>query len=295
MSDRHDVVSASGLNIAYTGAGGFALSDIDFTIRAGEIHGIVGESGSGKSTLGLSLLGLLPGNARLSASVFSIAGHDMAAAHERDWIPIRRGVGGMVFQEPSSALDPTLPVGKQIEESLKLAGWPRERRRSRAVQILDRVHIPEPERRADMYPHQLSGGQRQRVCIAMALAPRPTFLIADEPTSALDVTVQHEILDLFREIRRVTDIGIAFISHDLAVVSQIADRVTVLYHGDLVQHGTVHDVLAEHPEPYTQALLRAVPSVRDRPKSPFDIGRDDAWSSVRPHETDGGTKEVSHG
>ncbi|WP_082440390.1 ABC transporter ATP-binding protein [Bifidobacterium aesculapii] len=295
MSDRHDVVSASGLNIAYTGAGGFALRDIDFTIRAGEIHGIVGESGSGKSTLGLSLLGLLPENARLSASVFSIAGHDMAAAHEHDWIPIRRGVGSMVFQEPSSALDPTLPVGRQIEESLKLAGWPRDQRRARAIQILDRVHIPEPERRADMYPHQLSGGQRQRVCIAMALAPRPTFLIADEPTSALDVTVQHEILDLFREIRRVTDIGIAFISHDLAVVSQIADRVTVLYRGGLVQHGTVHDVLANHPEPYTQALLRAVPSVRDRPKSPFDIGQGGAWSSVRPHETDDGTKEVSHG
>ncbi|NEG55186.1 ABC transporter ATP-binding protein [Bifidobacterium platyrrhinorum] len=268
-----NVVAATNLGIAYGGAGGFALDGIDFTLRPGEIHGIVGESGSGKSTLGLSLLGLLPDNARLSADTFDVAGHDMASASERDWLPVRRGVGSMVFQEPSTALDPTVPVGRQIEESLELAGWPREKRRPRALQILERVHLPEPERRAGMYPHQLSGGQRQRVCIAMALAPRPKFLIADEPTSALDVTVQSEILDLFREIREVTDIGIAFISHDLAVISQIADRVTVLYRGRLIQHGTVHEVLRDHPEPYTRALLDAVPSVHDAPKSKFDIHR----------------------
>ena len=283
MTESEPVFAVKELTVSYRGARQPALDGIDFSLFPGQVHGVVGESGSGKSTLGLFTLGLLPRSSSFSAASLHVAGRDMADAKQTDWVEIRKKEGSMVFQEPSLALDPTMTVGKQIEEALIKADWPSHDRKHRVLEILERVHIPDPERRVSLYPHQFSGGQRQRVCIAMALAPKPSFMIADEPTSALDVTVQQEILDLFEEIRRKTNIGIIFITHDLAVVSRVADYITVLYRGHTIQQGTVHDVLSVNPAPYTKALLEAVPSIHDQAKSRFAV----------THYTEGGCSDDS--
>jgi len=243
-----------------------AVRDVSFEILPGEIVGLVGESGSGKSATASSLLGLLPAhNAHVRAKVLRVAGVDVLSASRAQLSDLRGGQAGMVFQDPLRALTPTLRVGKQIEEVLRRhRGMSRSTSRDAAVQALTNVGIPSPEARAREYPHQFSGGQRQRILLAIAIASRPRLLIADEPTTALDVTTQSQILDLILELRASIGMAVLMISHDLAVIARLCDRVFVMYGGRLVEIGPAIDVFEAPQHPYTAGLLRSVPRI-DRP------------------------------
>jgi peptide/nickel transport system ATP-binding protein len=238
-----------------------AIRGVSLDVREGEILGIVGESGSGKTVLGLSLLGLLPDDPRpLVRGQVDVLGADMLGGHERDRRALRRRSMGAVFQDPSTSLNPTMTVGRQIAEA--------SGSREEAVRLLEAVGIPHPERRMRSFPHELSGGQQQRAMIAMAIANRPSLVIADEPTTALDVTVQSEILELIARLRADLGSSFVFITHDLGVASEIADRVVVLYAGRLMEEGSTEDVLSDAAHPYTIGLLASrlrLGSPRDRP------------------------------
>jgi oligopeptide/dipeptide ABC transporter ATP-binding protein len=232
---------------------------ISFTVRRGEVVGLVGESGSGKTMTALALLRLTPPGARLGGRVL-LDGEDLLAMPERRLRRVRGGRVAMVFQEPTTALNPVYTVGFQIAEAVR-AHRPVGRREARreAARLLDRVAVADAARRLDDYPHQLSGGQRQRVMIAMALACGPDLLIADEPTSALDVTVQAQILDLLDDLRRDLGLAVLLITHDLGVVASRADRVLVLYAGEIVEEAPVADLFARPAHPYTRGLLASLP------------------------------------
>jgi oligopeptide/dipeptide ABC transporter ATP-binding protein len=236
------------------------VSDVSFTLGAGERVGLIGESGSGKSLTASALMGLLPDGVRAEGSV-RLAGvdHDLVGASERLLARVRGRRMAMVFQEPMTALDPVMRVGDQVAEAMLLHRTVPDRRaaRARAVELLDLVRLPEPAGAARAYPHQLSGGQRQRVVLAMALANDPSVLLCDEPTTALDVTVQAQVLDLVQ--RGVERLGSAllFITHDLAVVATVCERVLVMYGGRVVEAGTVRQVLTAPRHPYTRGLLDA--------------------------------------
>ncbi|MGW6741276.1 dipeptide ABC transporter ATP-binding protein [Streptomyces sp. NPDC055025] len=236
-----------------------AVRGVSLRVRPGETLALVGESGSGKSTIALAAMGLLDGNARATGSA-TIAGHQMVGAREADLAALRGRTVTMVFQEPATALDPLTRIGKQIAEVIRnhreVSG---KDAAAEAVGLLRKVGIPEPEKRADAYPFQLSGGQRQRVVIAMAIANDPTLLIADEPTTALDVTVQAEILDLLRRLAVETGTGVLLVTHNMGVVADFADRVAVMYDGEIVETGPVEDVLLRPSHDYTRRLLAAVP------------------------------------
>jgi oligopeptide/dipeptide ABC transporter ATP-binding protein len=238
---------------------------VSFSLAEGETLGIVGESGSGKTMLSLALIGLEPPGARRSGEAWLEArdgGRTNLVTAGREEL---RGVRGrdiaMIFQEPMTALDPVMRIGSQVAEAIRVhePSPSSQEIRRRAIDALKRAAVPEPERRARQYPHQLSGGLRQRVMIAMALAPGPRILIADEPTTALDVTVQKHILDLLAQLRRELQLSMLFITHDLGVVSQIADRVMVMYAGRIVEEGPTAKVLRHPRHPYTEGLLRAAP------------------------------------
>ncbi|GAA5205210.1 ABC transporter ATP-binding protein [Microbacterium kyungheense] len=236
-----------------------AVKGIDLDIRAGEVLALVGESGSGKSVTAMSILQLLPSTATRTGSI-SLDGRELTALSEAQMNDVRGREISMIFQEPMTALNPSMRIGDQIAEALRNhASMTRAEAHAQAVELLRRVGIPEPERRAAGYAHEMSGGQRQRVVIAIALACGPKLIIADEPTTALDVTVQAEILDLIRDL--ATERGTAFllVTHNMGVVADIADRVAVMYRGDMVEVGSTTQVL-RHPEAaYTQRLLAAVP------------------------------------
>ena len=259
------------LRIAFSGRE--AVHGISFEIAPGETLGLVGESGSGKSATSLALLRLLPATAHLSGSMQwrSEAGatEDLLALNEQRMRAHRGRSIAMVFQEPMTALNPVMPVGRQIAEAV-LAHAPRTPRRElreRVLTALRAVALPEPERRLGDYPHQFSGGQRQRLVIAMAIINRPRLLIADEPTTALDVTVQAQILKLLADLRRDYGLAMLFISHDLAVVGQVADRIAVMRHGEIVEQGIARDVLTAPKHAYTRQLLASAPTMRtDRDK-----------------------------
>jgi oligopeptide/dipeptide ABC transporter ATP-binding protein len=253
-------------------AGLYAVRDLSFSIAAGEVLGLVGESGSGKSLTSLAIMRLLPPNALVSGEILfheNGAARNLPALEGDSMRQLRGSRIAMIFQEPMTALNPVMRVGDQIAEAL-LAHQPISRReaRERAVEAMNDVAIPDPARRGRDYPHQLSGGMRQRVMIAMAIVNRPRLLIADEPTTALDVTIQAQILDLLGELRQKFHLAMLFISHDFAVVSQVADRVAVMYAGTLVELGTKHEIFSQPAHPYTRGLLRAVPDLatdRNRP------------------------------
>ncbi|MEU9638702.1 dipeptide ABC transporter ATP-binding protein [Streptomyces tendae] len=236
-----------------------AVRGVSLHVAPGETLALVGESGSGKSTVALAAMGLLSGNARATGRAV-VDGTDIVGADEERLSGLRGSTVSMVFQEPATALDPLTRVGKQIAEVIR-----NHRRVSaadaaeRAVELLRRVGIPEPEQRARAYPFQLSGGQRQRVVIAMAIANEPALLIADEPTTALDVTVQAEILDLLRRLAEETGTGVLLVTHNMGVVADFADRVAVMYQGAIVETGPVEDVLLRPSHDYTKRLLSAVP------------------------------------
>ncbi|MHA6627449.1 dipeptide ABC transporter ATP-binding protein [Pseudonocardia sichuanensis] len=236
------------------------VSDVSFTLAPGERVGLIGESGSGKSLTALALMGLLPEGVRATGSV-RLAGvdTDLVTAREPRLARVRGAAMTMVFQEPMSALNPSMRVGDQVAEVMLLHGTQPDRRRARAaaVALLKSVHLPEPDRLARAYPHQLSGGQRQRVMIAIALANGPSVLLADEPTTALDVTVQAQVLDLVLSGVAERDAALLFITHDLAVVATVCERVLVMYGGRIVESGPVGEVFTRPRHPYTRGLLAA--------------------------------------
>ncbi len=238
-----------------------AVDGVSFTLNRGETLAIVGESGSGKSVTSLSIMRLVPTPpGEIAGGIVRFRGRDLLALSEAQMRHIRGNEIGMIFQEPMSSLNPLLAVGEQISEVVRVhRGLGRAAARSHAVEMLARVNIPDPARRAAEYPHRLSGGMRQRVMIAMALACHPTLLIADEPTTALDVTIQAQILELMRALQAEMRMSMLFITHNLGVVAQIADRVAVMYAGRIVEQGRVGDVFARPLHPYTRALLRSLP------------------------------------
>lgn len=254
------------LSIGFDSADGIVqvLEAVNFSLDEGEIVGIVGESGSGKSVTALSILGLLGGNAIIDGGSIIYKGQNILSLTAKKLQPLRGKEIGMVFQEPMTALHPTMKIGRQLAEVIKRHQHiSKKAAYQRAIEALDAVHIHYPEKVAGQYPYELSGGMRQRVVIALAMAGPPKLLLADEPTTALDVTIQKEILDLFRELNHANHVSILLITHDLGVVSQICDRTLVMYAGEIVEAGPTDEVL-EHPShPYTQALIDALPEDKD--------------------------------
>jgi oligopeptide/dipeptide ABC transporter ATP-binding protein len=238
-----------------------AVDGVSFEVDRGEVLGVVGESGCGKSVTALSIMRLVQEPGRIADdSQILFDGRDLTGVTEREMRDVRGNDIAMIFQEPMTSLNPVYPVGDQISEALRLhRGMDRKAARGRAVELLQLVGIPLPDRRADEYPHQLSGGMRQRVMIAMALANEPDLLIADEPTTALDVTIQAQILELLLELRKRLGMGVLLITHDLGVVAEVCDRVVVMYAGQVVETGAVREIFTDPGHPYTQGLLAAVP------------------------------------
>ncbi|QIQ06505.1 ABC transporter ATP-binding protein [Streptomyces liangshanensis] len=253
------LLDVSGLTIR-TESGRALVSDLSFTVEPGGRLGLIGESGSGKSLTALALMGLLPPGLTASGSVVldapGLDRTDVVGAGESALRALRGRGASVVFQEPLTALDPLMRVGRQIAEPLRRRRGLRGAELRRAVAAaLDRVRLPEPERIARAFPHEISGGQRQRVALAMALACEPALLIADEPTTALDVTVQAEMLRLLGELIAEQDMALLFVSHDLAVVSGVTDRLVVLKDGEAVESGATTDILHTPRQPYTQGLV----------------------------------------
>ncbi len=237
-----------------------AVDGVSFDLAAGEVLGVVGESGCGKSVSALSIMRLIPQPPGHVRGEVRFQGRDLLALPEREMREIRGGEIAMVFQDPLSSLNPVMTIGYQVAEAIALhQKVPMKIAWERAVEMLGRVKLPDPEVRAHAYPHQISGGQRQRVMIAMAFACHPAVVIADEPTTALDVTVQQQVLDLMLDLRREHRTSIILITHDLGVVAETADRVMVMYAGRVVETGTVYEIFDKPQHPYTRALLASVP------------------------------------
>ncbi len=237
-----------------------AASEVSFTVDAGEVLGIVGESGSGKSVSALAVMGLVDAPGRVHADRLAFAGRDLQTMPERERRALLGGEMAMIFQDPMTSLNPSFTVAFQLMETLALhEGGSRKARRARALQLLKDVEIPDPERRLGAYPHQLSGGMSQRVMLAMAIACNPRLLIADEPTTALDVTVQAQMLALLARLQKERGMALVLITHDLGVVSEVAQRVLVMYAGQIVESARAGDLFAAPRHPYTEALLASLP------------------------------------
>jgi len=249
-----------GIEIPVPGAVLKPVRGIDLAVWRGETLAIVGESGCGKSLTSLAIMGLLPHNARLVAERIDLAGRSLLGLSDAAWRDLRGSRMAMIFQDPMTALDPCYRIGDQMIEVLRQHRRMSVRRaRERVLNFLSKVGIASPDERARAYPHQLSGGLRQRVLIAMALLCEPELIIADEPTTALDVTIQAQILRLLVDIQRETGIGLVLITHDLGVVASIADRIAVMYGGEIVEMGDCDAVLADPLHPYTEGLMRSIP------------------------------------
>jgi oligopeptide/dipeptide ABC transporter ATP-binding protein len=239
-----------------------AVDGVSFRLERGELLGLVGESGCGKSVTAMSLMRLVSPPGKIVGGEVLFEGEDLLRLSESKMRAIRGDDIAMIFQDPMTSLNPVFKVGEQIAEALRLhRGMNRAQARAAAVAAMREVSIPDPERRADDYPHQLSGGMRQRVMIAMALACDPKLLIADEPTTALDVTIQAQILELLNELRRTRELAVLLITHDLGVVAEVADRVAVMYTGRIVEQSPVRELFARPKHPYTEGLLRSVPKL----------------------------------
>lgn len=263
--DETLAVDIRDLRVVFATDGGdvVAVDGVSIGVQRGEIVAIVGESGSGKTVTARSILGLLPSTAAATGDVI-VAGANVVGASKRELREIRGERAAMVFQEPSSVLNPVFTVGWQLAEGLRAHGRiSRAAAKRKAIEFLTKVGIPDPKTRVDYYPHQLSGGQKQRVVIAMALALNPSVIVADEPTTALDVTVQAEILELLRDVRDEFGTAIVLITHNMGVVADLADRVVVMHDGKVVESAPVYELFASPKDPYTRALLAAVPRLGD--------------------------------
>lgn len=240
-----------------------AVRGVTFELKKGETLAIVGESGSGKSVTSKAVMGLIPNPpGRIKNGEIIFDGRDLTKLTEKEMQQVRGKEIAMIFQDPMTSLNPTMTIGNQIMEGLiKHQGMSKADARKVAVELLDLVGIPNPEPRLKQYPHQFSGGMRQRVVIAMALACNPKLLIADEPTTALDVTIQAQILELMKDIQQKTEAAIIFITHDLGVVANVADRVAVMYAGKVVEIGTVDEIFYNPKHPYTWGLIASMPSL----------------------------------
>lgn len=237
-----------------------AVDRISYQVAQGEVLGIVGESGSGKSVSSLAIMGLIDHPGRVSAESLQFENTDLLTLESKAKRQLIGADVAMIFQDPMTSLNPAYTVGFQIMEALKThEGGTKKARKDRTLELLRLVGIPDPESRIDVYPHQLSGGMSQRVMIAMAIACRPKLLIADEPTTALDVTIQAQIMELLLELQKKECMSLILITHDLALVAEAADRIIVMYAGQIVEEGTAKDIFREPKHPYTQALLRSLP------------------------------------
>ncbi|MGI9591287.1 MAG: ABC transporter ATP-binding protein, partial [Myxococcota bacterium] len=257
MSDP--VLRLRGLRTSFPAAGGRipVVDGLSLDVAAGEVLALVGESGCGKSMTALSVMRLVPRPGHIGAEEISLGGQDVLALPVTEMRGIRGKVASMIFQEPMTSLNPVQTVGSQVVEAIRLhEPVSKKAARTRVVELFESVRIPDAEDRINAYPHQLSGGLKQRVMIAMALSLRPKLLIADEPTTALDVTIQAQILELMRELQRESNTAILLITHDLGVVNELADRIAVMYAGQVVEEGDRETVLSRARHPYTQGLLR---------------------------------------
>jgi peptide/nickel transport system ATP-binding protein len=261
-SERTDALTVVGLTVTYRirGRDREVLHDISLRVRRGEAYGLVGESGCGKSTMAMATLRYLPRNGKVKAGKILIAGQDVQALDADALRTMRATAISMVYQDPGRALNPSMTIARQVAEAFEAAGATRSEALTRTLEMLRRVRIAAPERVMDSYPHQLSGGMQQRVVIAMALASNPALLILDEPTTGLDATVEAEVLDLVAQLRKELGTAVLFISHNLAVIGRMCERVGVLYAGKLVEEGATQDVFARPRHPYTVGLLRCLPT-----------------------------------
>ena len=247
-----------------------AVNGVSYNVEAGRTLGVVGESGSGKSVSAMSMLQLLDGNGYIAGGSIMFDGKDLTKMPLSEMQKIRGNAISVIFQEPMTSLNPVFTIERQVSEPFIIhQGLSKEEARKKVVEMLADVKIPNPEVVAKQYPHQLSGGMRQRVMIAMALACKPKLLIADEPTTALDVTIQAQIMDLLVELKDKINTAIILITHDLGVVAGIADRVAVMYAGKVVETGTTAQIFYEHKHPYTEALLRSLPSADAGKREPL--------------------------
>ncbi|CAH0344482.1 ABC transporter ATP-binding protein [Bacillus sp. CECT 9360] len=270
-----NILQVKDLNISFHTFGGEvqAIRGVDFELKKGETLAIVGESGSGKSVTTKSIMRLLPpGNSEIKNGEILFDGKDLTNLSDRQMQKIRGKDISMIFQDPMTSLNPTIKIGKQIMEPIiKHQNASKATAKERAMDLLRLVGIPQPESRFEQYPHQFSGGMRQRVVIAIALACNPKILIADEPTTALDVTIQAQILELMKDLQKKIDTSIIFITHDLGVVANVADRVAVMYGGKIVEVGTVDEVFYNPKHPYTWGLISSMPSLDARDEELYVI------------------------
>lgn len=268
-----ELIRVEGLSTSFATEDGLvqAVNHIDFTVQRGETLGIVGESGCGKSVTSLSVMRLIAPPGRIDAGHIFFEGEDLLKKSEAEMRRLRGNEISMIFQEPMTSLNPVYTIGDQISEAIVLHLHKSRREATNlAIEMLRKVGIPVPEKRVHEYPHQLSGGMRQRVMIAMALSCNPKLLIADEPTTALDVTIQAQILELMKGLKDEFGMSIMIITHDLGVIAEMADRVVVMYAGQIVESGTVQQIFERPAHPYTEGLLRSIPRL-DQPKGKLHV------------------------
>ncbi len=266
MSTINDdiVISVKDLVVSFRAYGGKvqAVRGVSFDLHKGETLAIVGESGSGKSVSIKAIMGILARNAMVENGSIMYEGEDLLKYTEKDYAKIRGNKIALIFQDPLSALNPIMKIGKQITEVLRLNGeYTKAEARARAIELLEAVGIDKPDIRIDQYPFQFSGGMRQRIVIAIALARNPDVLICDEPTTALDVTVQAKILELINNLKKERNLSVIFITHDMGVVANMADRICVMYAGKIVEKGTSEEIFFNPVHPYTQALILSMPDL----------------------------------
>ncbi len=268
-AERGNLLTVKDLNLEFKTSRGVlkALSGISFEVRRGEVFGIVGETGCGKTVTGLSVLRLLPRSAKITNGLISFDGKNLLDMPASEMEQVRGGKIAMIFQDPSSSLNPVFTVGSQIMRVIRLhTDLNKKQAEERASETLTAVGLPDVRRIMNSYPHQLSGGQQQRVMIAMALSCRPQLLVADEPTTALDVTIQAQILKLLRDLQKQFDISVILITHNLGVVAQTCDRLAVLYAGRVAEIGSAQDIFNNPQHPYTRGLMNAIPKPGSRGK-----------------------------
>ena len=267
--DRQPIISAKDVEITFSLRGKKlnAIRKCSLDLYDGETLAIVGESGSGKSVFTKTFVGMLDVNGKITGGSILYEGRDMTKFTEKDWLGVRGKKIAMVMQDPMTSLNPLKKIGKQIQESIEHhQGLKGEAAKKAAIEMLAKVGIPDPERRYEQYPHEFSGGMRQRIVIAIALSANPDILICDEPTTALDVTIQAQILELINRLKKERRLSVIYITHDLGVVANMADRIAIMYAGKIVEYGTADDVFYDPRHPYTWALLSSMPDLETREK-----------------------------